>query len=237
MYYCPGCDNTFPIPLLPIGSMDEALCWPCYSRRVKLGERLTEEQQRELNRLAPRWSAWVKEQRAAAQRKKKVEAPVEEQKPQAVQPVAKLVDPAAAAARAQQLKDTLARMEADRRANPHKYPGGLSGKPRARTLRWSTCWRCGKDFKSKSSPASRPQFCSPTCGQAYRRALALGLTPYIEGAEVVPPRQLMTVEEFEAREPQPRPESSYTPTAWGSANADMDPERERFYAENPDGRR
>ena len=53
----------------------------------------------------------------------------------------------------------------------------------------------------------------------------------------MPPRQLMTVEEFEAREPQPRPESSYTPTAWGSANADMDPERERFYAENPDGRR
>ena len=73
--------------------------------------------------------------------------------------------------------------------------------------------------------------------RAYRRAQALGLTPYIEGAEVVPPRQLMTMEEFEAREPQPRPESSYTPTAWGSANADMDPERERFYAENPDGRR
>ena len=73
--------------------------------------------------------------------------------------------------------------------------------------------------------------------RAYRRAQALGLTPYIEGAEVVPPRQLMTMEEFEAREPQPRPESSYTPTAWGSANADMGPERERFYAENPDGRR
>ena len=239
MYECGDCNKAFDIPMLPIGSMDEALCWPCYSRRRKeRGERLTEEQQLELNRLAPRWGAWVKKQNAAkaAQGKKKVEAHVE-QKPQAVQPVAKPVDPAAAAARAQQLKDTLARMEADRRANPHKYPGGLSGRPRARTLRWATCWRCGQDFKAKSSPPTRPQFCRPSCGQAFRRAKALGLTPYILGAEVVPPRQLMTVEEFEAREPQPRPESSYTPTAWGSANADMDPERERFHAENPDGRR
>ena len=64
-----------------------------------------------------------------------------------------------------------------------------------------------------------------------RRADAKALSDVDQDVEV------KTLEEFEAREPQPRPESSYTPTAWDSANADMDPERERFYAENPDGRR
>ena len=64
-----------------------------------------------------------------------------------------------------------------------------------------------------------------------RRADAKALSDVDQDVEV------KTLEEFEAREPQPRPESSYTPTAWDSAHADMDPERERFYAENPDGRR
>ena len=78
MYYCPNCNKAFDIPMLPIGSMDEALCWPCYSRRRKeRGERLTDEQQLELNRLTPRWGAWVKKQNAAkaAQREEEGRGP------------------------------------------------------------------------------------------------------------------------------------------------------------------
>ena len=41
----------------------------------------------------------------------------------------------------------------------------------------------------------------------------------------------------DVRDPQPRPASTFTPTTWGSANAPLDPERERFYVENPDARR
>ena len=156
------------------------------------------------------------------------------QKPQPAPPPPP--DAEAVAAREQQLRDLQERMEHDRRENPRQYPGGASGRPRVRVGQVATCAYCGRQYEAFSSPVNRKQYCGKSHATAAARARQ-GLAA--ESITLTGRRRLAkvpTLEEFEAREPQPSPES-YTPTPWGSANAAVDPEEEQYYRDNPSARR
>ena len=180
-------------------------CYACYRQLLAEG---AQPSARELedNDNNIRWMRQQHQQRQAEEAKRRAEVPAVAVQPKKA-PVAPVEDQEAIAAReeakrqqAQAVRDGLARLEQARRAHPRKFIGGATGVPRSRTLRWATCWRCGADFRAKSSPTNRPQFCRSACGTAYRRAVARGLDPRIEGAELAPPRPATTLAEFEAME-------------------------------------
>ena len=125
-------------------------------------------------------------------------------------------------------------LERAKRANPHAFVGGASGKPRTRTARSAWCDFCGREYEAKSSPTKRPHYCHEHRSAGVRGRRGQGPAT-ISNPRIIPPpppttieqltpRQQAIVDAYAAGSAQPRPE--YHPTPWASAGGEVDPNEE-----------